>query len=82
MKSITPDTKLLVGDKLLWDNTPGRRELYGEYSIASIHHHGAEFQEDFYLTFPDNKIPQFMDRHSIVINSMLISKEENPEYFL
>jgi hypothetical protein len=82
MKRITEETELLVGYKLLWENSPGRRELFGEFSVVSIHHHGSEFQQHFYLRFPDKEIPQFMDRHSILIQSKLINENEDPEYFL
>jgi len=82
MRKIDEDSILKVGDKLLWENADNRREFFGEFSVVSIHHHGVEWGLDYYLKFPDNKIPQYMDNITISSNCMLLDKEKEPEYFL
>ena len=72
---------LKIGDILLWHNGVGREEFFGEYSIAVIQRFG-KGSDDFYLKFPDNTVPQYMDLRTIKRNSKIITKEKNPEYFL
>ncbi len=81
MITINTRTVLAIGDHILWENH-GDRTVFGEYSVAVVERHGKIFGEDYYLKFPDNTIPQYMDKDTIRRNSTLIDKNKDPEYFL
>ena len=82
MRKIEKETVLKVYDILLWENSDHREEFFGPWSVVTIHHHGTTRDEDYYLTFPDTDIPQYMDKDSITRNCHVITEAEDPEYFL
>jgi hypothetical protein len=80
LKDVIRD-ELKVGDKLLWENDT-HRKLFGDYSIVSIHRLGDIKGKDYFLKFPDNKTPQYMEFDIIKRFAKLITEQDDPEYFL
>jgi hypothetical protein len=80
-KNITKLTDLQINDKILWVSLSVPNEVIVSISEKGKSR-GALGIQDFYLKFPNNSVPQYMDRAGIIRRGKLLSKEEYPEFYL